>query len=106
MENRQTGTLARYSCEDFYMTGPHQWWGFFGPEHGVEWLIETRGSEIAHGDTLCALPLNSPRAFSFGPTLVAPLLGRPVGWRVTVYQPLLRAEPVRELRCIWARVRT
>ena len=34
------------------MTGPQQWWGLFGPEHGVEWLIETRASEIALGDTL------------------------------------------------------
>jgi len=49
---QQTGKQSRYSCEDFYMTGPHQWWGLFGPEHGVEWLIETRASEIALGDTL------------------------------------------------------
>ena len=52
MMNHQTGKPSHYSCEDFYMTGPHQWWGFFGPEHGVEWLIGTRHSEIALEDTL------------------------------------------------------
>eukprot|EP00040_Diaphanoeca_grandis_P024834 m.136926 g.136926 ORF g.136926 m.136926 type:complete len:1061 (-) comp29894_c0_seq1:14-3196(-) len=52
MLNHQTGKMTRYSAEDFYMTGPHQWYGEFGPWHGIEWLMMTRTSEMALGDTL------------------------------------------------------
>ena len=28
------------------------WWGFFGADHGIGWLLQTRASEISFGDTL------------------------------------------------------
>ena len=52
MMNEQTQKLAYYSTQDIYVEHPSEWWGFFGPDHGVSWTAEMRASEIADGDTL------------------------------------------------------
>eukprot|EP00729_Bicosta_minor_P015718 gene15718-14498_t len=52
IQGTNTGKPSRYGCDDIYMEHPHMWWGFFGADHGIGWLLQTRASEISFGDTL------------------------------------------------------
>jgi hypothetical protein len=53
---RAINTIGRgtmhYSTADFYVPHPSLWYSGAGPWHGLNWLEETRRSEIAAGDTL------------------------------------------------------